>query len=312
MKRKDNIVSLAYELFGSMESQTTDKTPKSIGSAVDNFHAYFKQFKEQAEEIAGRLYAMIKKLTGEGAVNTEIKYLKVKVLDNPSQLVTRVSDRIQEQILFNEKVCKYDTKTLNHPIAKKCCEEHLLGIKQLLDNEKVFNQILTDAAKTADKSDDKVAIQMLRNLKQVSKHLIWSSRRLLANVRLHQSSSEALEENKQDSLPEFVYVSGAESDVKQGFAKYGKASFNKEVNAWDGEWDTYKSPAGVKAALKKSKFVAKELHYAFGLPTKLIKDHLIIEKGKILFRPKVEGLKVNCKDMKIVDLGDVSKDELPK
>lgn len=188
-------MSLAYEIFASMESEASDHTPKTIGSAVDNFHVYFKEFKEKAEEVSGRLYAMIKKLTGEGSVNAEIKYLKARLLDNPSQLVINVSEHIQNEIIFNEKVCKYDTKTLNHPIAKRCCEQHVQAIKQLLDNEKSFDTILKNAASTKDKADDKVAIQMLRNLKQVGKHLLWSSKRLLANIRIHQSSNEGLLDN---------------------------------------------------------------------------------------------------------------------
>ncbi len=305
-------MSLTYDIFASMESEAADHTPKTIGSAVDNFHAYFKEFKEKAEEVSGRLYAMIKKLNGEGAVHTEIKYLKARLLDNPSQLVINVSEHIQNEIIFNEKVCKYDTKTLNHPIAKRCCEQHVQAIKQLLDNEKSFDTILKNAASTKDKSDDKVAIQMLRNLKQVSKHLLWSSRRLLANVRLHQSSNEVLESKSETKLPEFVYIAGDEDSVKAGYVQYGLSHFDKEMNIWQGEFVGHRSPSGVKAELKKSKFVHKKEHYAFGLPTTGKEENFVLEKGKIFFRPKKEGLKFMIKDMKVIDLGDMSKDELPK
>ena len=92
-------MSLSYDLFSSMEA-VVQKEPKTVSSAIETFETYFKTFSVKAEEVSGRLYAMIKKLTSEGPVNTEIKYLKVKLLDNPSALVTRITERILEQVLF--------------------------------------------------------------------------------------------------------------------------------------------------------------------------------------------------------------------
>ena len=127
---------------------------------------------------------MIKKLTSEGPVNTKIKYLKVKLLSNPSALVTRITERILEQILFNEDVCKYDTKTLNTGISKRCCEQHVEALKMLLDYKPAFDEAIEKLDKENGEEYDKQLKQMCRNYRQVSKHVIWSSRRLLANIRM--------------------------------------------------------------------------------------------------------------------------------
>ena len=75
-------MSLSYDLFNGMEA-VVEKEPKTVPAAIETFESYFKTFKVKAEEIQGRLYAMIKKLTSESPVNVEVKYLKVKLLDNP-------------------------------------------------------------------------------------------------------------------------------------------------------------------------------------------------------------------------------------
>lgn len=176
-------MSLSYELFSGMEA-VVEKEPKTVSSAIDTFETYFKSFSKKAEETSGRLYAMIKKLTSEGPVNTEIKYLKVRLLDNPSSLVTRITERILEQILFNEDVCKYDTKQLNTVIAKRCCEQHVEALKMLLDYKKTIDETVAKLKQEDDKEFDKQVKQICRNYRQVSKHVIWSSRRLLANIRM--------------------------------------------------------------------------------------------------------------------------------
>ena len=176
-------MSLSYDLFGSMEA-VSEKEPKTVPAAIETFESYFKTFKEKAEEIQGRLYAMIKKLTSEGPVNVEVKYLKVKLLDNPSALVTRITERILEQILFNEDVCKYDTKTLNTVVSKRCCEQHVEALKMLLEYKSAFDEAISKLDKENGKEYDKQLKQMCRNYRQVSKHIIWSSRRLLANIRM--------------------------------------------------------------------------------------------------------------------------------
>ncbi len=176
-------MSLSYELFAGMEA-VVEKEPKTVPGAIETLETYYKTFSKKAEEVTGRLYAMIKKLTSEGPVNVEIKYLKVKLLDNPSALVTRITERILEQILFNEEVCKYDTKQLNTVISKRCCEQHLEALKMLLDYKKAIDETVTKLKNENDKEFDKHVKQICRNYRQVSKHVIWSSRRLLANIRM--------------------------------------------------------------------------------------------------------------------------------
>lgn len=176
-------MSLSYDLFSGMEA-VVQKEPKTVNSAIDTFETYYKTFSVKAEEVSGRLYAMIKKLTSEGPVNTEIKYLKVKLLDNPSSLVTRITERILEQVLFNEDVCKYDTKQLNTVIAKRCCEQHVEALKMLIDYKKAMDETIAKLKAEDDKEFDKHVKQICRNYRQVSKHVVWSSRRLLANIRM--------------------------------------------------------------------------------------------------------------------------------
>ena len=176
-------MSLSYDIFGSMEA-VTEQEPKTVPAAIETFNTYYKSFEEKAKDIQGRLYAMIKKLTSEGPVNTEIKYLKVKLLDNPSALVTRITERILEQILFNEDVCKYDTKHLNTVVSKRCCEQHVEALKMLVDYKPAFDEAISKLNKENDKEYDKQLKQMCRNYRQVSKHVIWSSKRLLANIRM--------------------------------------------------------------------------------------------------------------------------------
>ena len=176
-------MSLSYDLFSSMET-VVQKEPKTVSSAIETFETYFKTFSAKAEEVSGRLYAMIKKLTSEGPVNTEIKYLKVKLLDNPSTLVTRITERILEQVLFNEEVCKYDTKQLNTTIAKRCCEQHVEALNMLVEYKKAMDETIEKLKKEDDKEFDKHVKQICRNYRQVSKHVMWSSRRLLANIRM--------------------------------------------------------------------------------------------------------------------------------
>lgn len=175
--------SLSYELFGSMEAVST-KEPKTVNSAIDTLESYYKTFSVKAEEVSGRLYAMIKKLTSEGPVNVEVKYLKVKLLDNPSALVTRITERILEQVLFNEDVCKYDTKQLNTVVSKRCCEQHVEALKMLIDYKKAIDETVNKLKQEDDKEFDKHVKQICRNYRQVSKHVLWSSRRLLANIRM--------------------------------------------------------------------------------------------------------------------------------
>lgn len=181
-------MSLSYDLFAGMEA-VVEKEPKTVSSAVDTLESYYKTFSVKAEEVTGRLYAMIKKLTSEGPVNTEIKYLKVRLLDNPSALVTRITERILEQVLFNEDVCKYDTKQLNTVIAKRCCEQHLEALKMLIDYKSAIDKSIAELKKEDDKEFDKQVKQMCRNYRQVSKHVLWSSRRLLANIRMKNPSN---------------------------------------------------------------------------------------------------------------------------
>ena len=176
-------MSLSYDLFSSLEA-VGEKEPKTVPAAIETFNTYYKTFSEKAEEVSGRLYAMIKKLTSEKPVNTEIKYLKVRLLDNPSALVTRITERILEQVLFNEDVCKYDTKQLNTVISKRCCEQHVEALKMLLDYKSTIDETVDNLKKENDKEFDKHVKQVCRNYRQVSKHVLWSSRRLLANIRV--------------------------------------------------------------------------------------------------------------------------------
>lgn len=177
-------MSLSYDLFDSIETLVVEKEPKTAPQAVAVFENYYNEFSKKATDLIGRLYAMIKKLTSEKPVNTEIKYLKVKILDNPSALVTRITERILDQILFNEEVCKYDTKQLNTVIAKRCCEQHLESLQLLVDYKKSVDKMISELDKTDDKEFDKQIKQLCRNFRQVSKHVMWSTRRLLANIRM--------------------------------------------------------------------------------------------------------------------------------
>lgn len=169
-------MSMSYLLFQGLEV---------LSENASNFEAVYKEFADQAEDIKGRLYAMLKKLNNEGSVNTEIHYLKARYLQAPSKLVLDISERVLDQILFNEKVCKYETKQLNRVIARTACEEHVQAIENLLKNKKSF----TDAINSLKKEDEKEAKIVCRNFKQVGKHLCWSSRRLLANIRIGASKN---------------------------------------------------------------------------------------------------------------------------
>ena len=170
-------MSMSYLLFQGLEV---------LSENASNFEAVYKEFADQAEDIKGRLYAMLKKLNNEGPVNTEIHYLKARYLKAPSRLVLDISERVLDQILFNEKVCKYETKQLNRVIARTACEEHVLAIENLLKNKQIF----VDAINSLKKEDEKDSKIVCRNFRQVGKHLCWSSRRLLANIRIQSQSSE--------------------------------------------------------------------------------------------------------------------------
>ena len=175
-------MSLSYDLFAGYEA---------LSESVSQFEDLYKQFTNKAEDIRGRLYAMLKKLNNPGPVNTEIKYLKAKYLENPSQLVIDVSQRVNDQIIFNEKICKYDEKLLNRVTAKKAIESHVRAIEELIGNKKVFE----DAIKAVKDEQSKQVKCICRNFDQVGKHLCWSSRRLLANVRIGASkNTEDLDE----------------------------------------------------------------------------------------------------------------------
>ena len=127
--------SLSFTLFQGLEVLTAN---------ASNFEAVYKEFADQAEDIKGRLYAMLKRLNNEGPVNTEIHYLKARYLQNPSQLVLGISERVLDQVLFNEKVCKYETKQLNRVIAHTACEEHVQAIENLLKNKKSFSEAINN------------------------------------------------------------------------------------------------------------------------------------------------------------------------
>lgn len=169
--------SLSFMLFNGMEAATVTQS---------SFESVYKEFADKAEDIKGRLYAMLQKLNNEGPVNTEIHYLKARYLQAPSKLVLDISERVLDQILFNEKVCKYETKQLNRAIARTACEEHVQAIENLLKNKKSFE----DAINGLNKEDEKESKIVCRNFKQVGKHLCWSSRRLLANIRIGSKKTE--------------------------------------------------------------------------------------------------------------------------
>lgn len=170
--------SLSYKLFQGLEV---------LSDNASNFEAVYKEFTDQAEDIKGRLYAMLKKLNNEGPVNTKIHYLKARYLQNPSQFVLDISERVLDEILFNEKVCKYETKQLNRVIAKTACEEHVQAIENLIKNKKSF----ADAIAGLKDDNKKEAKTICRNFRQVGKHLCWSSRRLLANIRIGNSDKSS-------------------------------------------------------------------------------------------------------------------------
>lgn len=174
---KEMLTDILERAYASLEEMTTAK------ETSDKLQTYYNEFKPKGEELRGRLYAMLKKLASEDAVTATTKYLKVKCLNNPSDFVTRISERISEQILFNDKVCGYETKQLNHDIAKRACEEHVRALDMVLDIKGISKSI----SYLKDRKDIKQAVN---NYIQVTKHLWYSSRRLLTNIRLHPHANE--------------------------------------------------------------------------------------------------------------------------
>lgn len=181
-------MAILHEILVSNEAAIDDTpAPKTSEAAIIALDAYYPEFAVRAEKVQGRLYAMVKKLTGEGSVNADIKYLKTRYLSNPSQLVTTVSQNLTTAILFNEKLFAYDEKMLNHPVAKRVCEEHIHAIDQLLEMKKALDIILakrkSDAASDNDTAERDIK-NTNRNFQTLSRSILWSARRLLANVRL--------------------------------------------------------------------------------------------------------------------------------
>jgi hypothetical protein len=188
-------MSILYEIVEANEKLKDDPAPPTSETAMLKFEEYYETFKPKAEKIAGRLMAMIKKLTGEGSVNTKIKYIKTTYINSPSKLVTYISTRLTDQILFNRKILFYDTKELNHPIAKRICEEHYQAITELIKMKDTINVILEERQKRKEQAEQKNNDQEIsaadreikntnRNFQIVARHIMWSSKRVLANVRL--------------------------------------------------------------------------------------------------------------------------------
>lgn len=188
-------MSILYEILVAQEELKDNAAPPSSETALLNFDVYYESFKPKAEKLIGRLMGMIKKLTGEGSVNTKIKYIKTTYINSPSQLVTYIATRLTEQILFNKKIFFYDTKILNHPISKSVCEEHHKALTELITMKESVDKILSDRQKKKEQAvlrGDKKEIDTMnrdikntnRNFQLVAKHIMWSARRILANVRL--------------------------------------------------------------------------------------------------------------------------------
>lgn len=182
-------MAILYDIIKSMEASSVDgaETPDSLDT-------FYKEYWEKAKDVRGRLYAMLKKLTSEGSVSTDaIKYLKTKCIFNPSQLVMDISLNIEVQIIFNDKVCKYEDKQLNHPISVKACENHVEAINKLEELYKVVQSTIKKDKKKLDNKDitekEKKELQeaisnINKNYRMVFRHVLWSSRRLLTNVRI--------------------------------------------------------------------------------------------------------------------------------
>lgn len=125
-------------------------------------------------------------------------------------------------------------------------------------------------------------------------------------------SVESVQESK-DKLPKFLYISGTESNIKDGYLSFRKAdtTWDEEYKEWNNNFDVYKTPNGVKRELQKSNHHLNKntTYYAIGLPTELIKDSVFFEKGKIWFRPQKDYMiKAKEWDAVVLDLGKTTSD----